>query len=177
MPKRSLSFVSPYNKYIYLMGIESKTIQYLLDNDISIATAESCTGGLLAAKLTAQPGISQIYQSGFITYSNEAKIKHLKVSVSTLKKHGAVSRQVCAQMCFNLQKITKSQITFSTTGVAGPGGGTKLKPVGLVYVGVCYQKNIYVEQLKFKSTLSRIQIQRQTVRECFQMASDIIHGL
>ena len=159
------------------MSIESKTIQYLLDNNISIATAESCTGGLLAAKFTAQSGISQIYQSGFITYSNEAKIKHLKVSPSTLKKYGAVSRQVCSQMCFNLQKITKSQITFSTTGVAGPGGGTKLKPVGLVYVGICFQKNIYVEQLKFKSNLSRIQIQRQTVSECFQMASDIIHGL
>ena len=159
------------------MSIESKTIQYFLDNNISISTAESCTGGLLAAKFTAQSGISQIYQSGFITYSNEAKIKHLKVSPSTLKKYGAVSRQVCSQMCFNLQKITKSQITFSTTGVAGPGGGTKLKPVGLVYVGICYQKNIYVEQLKFKSNLSRIQIQRQTVSECFQMASDIIHGL
>ena len=116
------------------MSIESKTIQYLLDNNISISTAESCTGGLLAAKFTAQSGISQIYQSGFITYSNEAKIKHLKVSPSTLKKYGAVSRQVCSQMCFNLQRITKSQITFSTTGVAGPGGGTKLKPVGLVYV-------------------------------------------
>ena len=159
------------------MSIESKTIQYFLDNNISISTAESCTGGLLAAKFTAQSGISQIYQSGFITYSNEAKIKHLKVSPLTLKKYGAVSRQVCSQMCFNLQKITKSQITFSTTGVAGPGGGTKLKPVGLVYVGICYQKNIYVEQLKFKSNLSRIQIQRQTVSECFQMASDIIHGL
>jgi PncC family amidohydrolase len=159
------------------MSIESKTIQYLLDNNISISTAESCTGGLLAAKFTVQPGISQIYQSGFITYSNEAKIKHLKVSPSTLKKYGAVSRQVCSQMCFNLQKITKSQITFSTTGVAGPGGGTKLKPVGLVYVGIYYQKNIYVEQLKFKSSLSRIQIQRQTVRECFQMASEIIHGI
>ena len=159
------------------MSIESKTIQYFLDNNISISTAESCTGGLLAAKFTAQSGISQIYQSGFITYSNEAKIKHLKVSPSTLKKYGAVSRQVCSQMCFNLQKMTKSQITFSTTGVAGPGGGTKLKPVGLVYVGMCYQKNIYVEQLKFKSNLSRIQIQRQTVSECFQMANDIIHGL
>jgi PncC family amidohydrolase len=99
MPKRSLSFVSPYNKYIYLMGIESKTIQYLLDNDISIATAESCTGGLLAAKLTAQSGISQIYQSGFITYSNQAKIKHLKVSPLTLKK--TWSRQP-SSLCSNV---------------------------------------------------------------------------
>ena len=159
------------------MGIESKTIQILLENQISVSTAESCTGGLLASQFISIAGISQIYQTGLITYSNEAKMKHLKVKAMTLKNHGAVSRQVCSQMCYHLHKITKSQMTFATTGVAGPGGGTKTKPVGLVFIGIFYQKNIYVEQLKFKSSLSRIQIQRQTVRECFQMASDIIHGL
>ena len=159
------------------MSVESKTIQYLLDNKITIATAESCTGGLLASKLTAKAGISEIYQSGFITYSNEAKMKQLKVSASTLKNHGAVSRQVCAQMCFNLHKITKCQLTFSTTGVAGPGGGTKSKPIGMIFIGAYFNKNIYVEQLKFSSKLNRIQIQKGTVKQCFQMFSDIIHGI
>ena len=140
------------------MGIESKTIQILLDRQISVSTAESCTGGLLASQFTAKPGISKIFETGLITYSNDAKIKHLKVNPSTLKRQGAVSRQVCSQMCFNLHKITKSQMTFATTGVAGP-------------------KNIYVEQLSFSSRMTRLQIQKATVKECFQMASDIIHGL
>ena len=159
------------------MSVESKTIQLLLDQQISVSTAESCTGGLLASRFTSQAGISQIYQSGLITYSNEAKIKHLKVSPSSLKRHGAVSRQVCSQMCFNLHKITRSDLTFATTGVAGPGGGTKSKPVGLVYVGIYYQKNIHVAQLSFSSRMTRLQIQKGTVKECFLMASEIIHGL
>ena len=159
------------------MSVESKTIQFLLDQQISVSTAESCTGGLLASRFTSQAGISQIYQSGLITYSNEAKIKHLKVSPSSLKRHGAVSRQVCSQMCFNLHKITRSDLTFATTGVAGPGGGTKSKPVGLVYVGIYYQKNIHVAQLSFSSRTTRLQIQKGTVKECFSMASEIIHGL
>ena len=159
------------------MSVESKTIQFLLDQQISVSTAESCTGGLLASRFTSQAGISQIYQSGLITYSNEAKIKHLKVSPSSLKRHGAVSRQVCSQMCFNLHKITRSDLTFATTGVAGPGGGTKSKPVGLVYVGIYYQKNIHVAQLSFSSRMTRLQIQKGTVKECFLMASEIIHGL
>ena len=98
------------------MGIESKTIQILLDNQISVSTAESCTGGLLASQFISIAGISQIYQTGLITYSNEAKMKHLKVKAMTLKNHGAVSRQVCSQMCYHLHKITKSQMTFATTG-------------------------------------------------------------
>ena len=159
------------------MSVESKTIQLLLDQQISVSTAESCTRGLLASRFTSQAGISQIYQSGLITYSNEAKIKHLKVSPSSLKRHGAVSRQVCSQMCFNLHKITRSDLTFATTGVAGPGGGTKSKPVGLVYVGIYYQKNIHVAQLSFSSRMTRLQIQKGTVKECFLMASEIIHGL
>jgi len=159
------------------MGIESKTIELLLDRQISVSTAESCTGGLLASQFTAKAGISKIFETGLITYSNDAKMKHLKVNPSTLKRHGAVSRQVCSQMCFHLHKITKSQMTFATTGVAGPDGGTKAKPVGMVFVGLFFQKNIYVERLSFSSRMTRLQIQKATVKECFQMASDIIHGL
>ena len=159
------------------MNLESKIINFLINQSITISSAESCTGGLLASKFISHPGISKIYQSGFITYSNEAKMKNLKVAATTLKRHGAVSRQVCSQMCFNLHKITKSNLTISTTGVAGPTGGTKLKPVGLVYIGVYYKKNIYIEKLKFNSSTSRLLIQKGTVKECFQMIANIINGL
>jgi PncC family amidohydrolase len=159
------------------MKIESLIIKYLLDSKITLATAESCTGGLLAAAFTSYPGISAIYQHGVITYSNEVKSKLLKVSPDTLRRNGAVSRQVCAQMCFNLAKSSKCQMTLATTGVAGPGGGTKTKPVGLVYTGVCYQKTIYIKKLQFSSKLSRLQIQKGTVKECFLMIKEIIDGL
>ena len=159
------------------MKIESQIVKYLLNNKITLATAESCTGGLLAAAFTSYPGISAIYQHGVITYSNEAKNKLLKVSPETLRRNGAVSRQVCAQMCFNLAKSSKCQLTLATTGVAGPGGGTKTKPVGLVYAGVCYQKTIYIKKLQFSSKLSRLQIQKGTVKECFEMIKEITNGL
>ena len=159
------------------MKFESHIIQDLIKKKISIATAESCTGGLLAAAFTSYSGVSAIYQHGLITYSNEAKSKLLKVSPESLRRNGAVSRQVCAQMCFNLAKSSKCQLTVSTTGVAGPGGGTKTKPVGLVYVGVSYQKTIYIKKLQFSSKFSRLQIQKGTVKECFIMIKEIIDGL
>ena len=159
------------------MKFESHIIQYLIEHKITVATAESCTGGLLASVFTSYPGVSAIYQNGVITYSNEAKSKLLKVSPKSIRQNGAVSRQVCAQMCFNLAKISKCQLTLSTTGVAGPGGGTKTKPVGLVYAGVCYQKTIYIKKLQFLSKLSRLQIQKGTVKECFFMIKEILDGL
>ena len=150
------------------MSIESKTIRYLLDNKISVSTAESCTGGLLASKFTAISGISKIYESGFITYSDEAKIKYLKVSIASLKRHGAVSRQICSQMCFNLHKISKSHLTFSTTGIAGPGGGTKSKPVGLVYIGVKKGNKTQINKCLFKSK-KRSLIQKSTVNKALKL--------
>ena len=159
------------------MKFESRTIHYLIENKITVATAESCTGGLLAAAFTSYPGVSAIYQHGVITYSNEAKNKLLKVSPESLRRNGAVSRQVRAQMCFNLAKSSKCQLTLATTGVAGPGGGTKTKPVGLVYAGMCYQKTIYIKKLQFSSKLSRLQIQKGTVKECFEMIKEITDGL
>jgi PncC family amidohydrolase len=159
------------------MKFESRIINDLIQKKITVATAESCTGGLLAAAFTSYSGVSAIYQSGMITYSNDAKKQFLKVSPESLRRHGAVSRQVCAQMCFHLAKISKCQLTLATTGVAGPGGGTKTKPVGLVYAGVCYQKTIYVKKLQFSSKLSRLQIQKGTVKECFVMIKEILDGL
>jgi PncC family amidohydrolase len=159
------------------MKFESRIINDLIQKKITVATAESCTGGLLAAAFTSYSGVSAIYQSGMITYSNDAKKQFLKVSPESLRRHGAVSRQVCAQMCFHLAKISKCQLTLATTGVAGPGGGTKTKPVGLVYAGVCYQKTIFVKKLQFSSKLSRHQIQKGTVKECFIMIKEILDGL
>jgi len=159
------------------MKFESRIINDLIQKKITVATAESCTGGLLAAAFTSYSGVSAIYQSGMITYSNDAKKQFLKVSPESLRRHGAVSRQVCAQMCFHLAKISKCQLTLATTGVAGPGGGTKTKPVGLVYAGVCYQKTIFVKKLQFASKLSRLQIQKGTVKECFIMIKEILDGL
>ena len=159
------------------MKFESRIINDLIQKKITVATAESCTGGLLAAAFTSYSGVSAIYQSGMITYSNDAKKQFLKVSPESLRRHGAVSRQVCAQMCFHLAKISKCQLTLATTGVAGPGGGTKTKPVGLVYAGVCYQKTIFVKKLQFASKLSRLQIQKGTVKECFIMIKEIFDGL
>ena len=159
------------------MNFNQKIVSLLEKKKLKLALAESCTGGLLAAAFTSYPGVSAIYQNGMITYSNEAKSKFLKVSPETLHRNGAVSRQVCAQMCFNLAKISKCQLTLSTTGVAGPGGGTKTKPVGLVYAGVCYQKSIYIKKLQFSSQLTRLQIQKGTVKECFLMIEEIIDGL
>jgi len=157
------------------MSKESRVIQQLIQKGISVSTAESCTGGLIAAAFTAVSGVSKIYHSGIVTYSNEAKEKLLKVKKTSLKKYGAVSREVCSQMCFNLHKISKSQLTISTTGVAGPSGGTKLKPVGTVVTGIYFQKNIYIHKLMFNSKLSRLQIQKRTVQEVFALIHQIIN--
>ena len=155
------------------MSVVSKTIKYLLDKNISVSTAESCTGGLLAAEFTAVSGISKIYKTGLITYSNDSKIKNLKVKPSTIKRYGAVSRQVCAQMCLHLHKISKSQLTFSTTGVAGPNGGTKDKPVGLVYIGLTKRNKTIVSKNYFKKK-DRNSIQNKTVEKCIKLIQDII---
>ena len=159
------------------MASESKIILELLDQDIQIATAESCTGGLLASAFTKYSGISTIYQTGLVTYSNESKVRYLKVKPETLNKYGAVSHQVCSQMCFHLAKISKADLTIATTGVAGPNGGTPLKPVGLVFAGLYYQKQIYIKKLSFPSNSSRSYIQKGTVKECFQMIKEVIDGL
>jgi PncC family amidohydrolase len=158
------------------MSKESRVIQQLIQKGISVSTAESCTGGLIAAEFTAVSGVSKIYHSGIVTYSNEAKEKLLKVKKTSLKKYGAVSSEVCSQMCFNLHKISKSQLTISTTGVAGPSGGTKLKPVGTVYVGIYFHKNIYIHKLMFSPKLTRLQIQKGTVKEVFALIQQTIHG-
>ena len=145
----------------------------LINKKLTISVAESCTGGLLASNLTKLPNSSKYFQMGLITYSNEAKTKILKVNRNIIKKYGAVSKECCEEMVKNLSKISKSKINVSITGIAGPGGGSKLKPVGLVYIGIKTGKYLLILENKFKSR-NRSSIQKNTVREVLKKITKII---
>ena len=139
----------------------------LIKKKITISVAESCTGGLLAYNLTKLANSSKYFQMGLTTYSNQAKIKILKVNKNIIQKHGAVSKECCKAMVQNLSKISKSKINVSITGIAGPGGGTKEKPVGLVYVGINKGKYTSINKYVFKSK-NRANIQSLTVKKVIQ---------
>ena len=146
-----------------------KTLIKLLNKKkLKISLAESCTGGLLASSITSISGASKVFNLGFVTYSNQAKIKVLKVNKNIIKKHGAVSYECCSAMIKNLSKISKANINVSITGIAGPKGGTKEKPVGLVYIGVKKGHKIQVNKCLFK-TKSRSSIQKATVRKALNL--------
>ena len=140
----------------------------LIDKKLTISVAESCTGGLLANNLTKLANSSKYFQMGLITYSNEAKIKILKVNRNIIKKYGAVSKECCEAMLKNLSKISKSKINVSITGIAGPGGGTKDKPVGLVYIGIKMGRHLLILKNKFKSE-NRNLIQKLTVKKIIKV--------
>ena len=145
----------------------------LIDKKLTISVAESCTGGLLASNLTKLANSSKYFQMGLITYSNEAKIKILKVNRNVIKKYGAVSKECCVEMVKNLSKISKSKINVSITGVAGPGGGTKDKPVGLVYISIKKEDRIIIIKNIFTQK-SRRNIQSSTVKKIIQKILKII---
>ena len=123
----------------------------LIKKKLKVSFVESCTGGLLSSSITSISGSSKIFNLGFVTYSNEAKINILKVPKKVISKYGAVSKECCLSMVKNLSKISKANIYISITGIAGPKGGTKLKPVGLVYIGVKKGNKINIKEKKFKS--------------------------
>ena len=143
-------------------------IKLLLQKKLKISLAESCTGGLLASSITSISGASKIFSLGLITYSNEAKIKILKVNKNIIKKYGAVSHECCSAMVKNLSKISKANINVSITGIAGPKGGTKEKPVGLVYIGVKKGNKIQVNKCLFNAK-NRSSIQKATVRKALNL--------
>ena len=145
----------------------------LIKKKLTISVAESCTGGLLAHNLTKLANSSKYFQMGLTTYSNEAKIKILKVNKNVIKKYGAVSKECCKSMVQNLSKISKSKINVSITGIAGPGGASNNKPVGLVYIGIQKDKTIFIKKNKFKSK-NRNSIQKSTVREVVKIISNLI---
>ena len=143
-------------------------IKTLIKKKLKISVAESCTGGLLASSITAFSGASKIFNLGLITYSNQAKIKLLKVNKNIIKKYGAVSPECCFEMVKNLSKISKANINISITGIAGPKGGTIQKPVGLVYIGLKKGNKIQVNKCLFKSK-KRSSIQKATVKKALNL--------
>ena len=149
-----------------------KTIKYLIENNISIATAESCTGGLIAKTITDFSGVSQIYAEGYVTYSNEAKIKNLGVKRETLEAYGAVSENTAREMADGVRKKSGAVIGVSSTGIAGPGGGTPSKPVGLVYIACSTDKGCTVQKLRLSG--NRDEVRNKTVSEVFTLISDSI---
>ena len=145
----------------------------LIKKRLTISVAESCTGGLLAHNLTKLANSSKYFQMGLTTYSNQAKIKILKINKKIIKKYGAVSEECCKSMVQNLNKISKSKINVSITGIAGPGGASKNKPVGLVYIGIKKGKTVLIEKNKFKSK-NRNSIQKLTVRKVIKIILNLI---
>ena len=143
-------------------------IKLLIRKKIKISVVESCTGGLLASSITSTSGASKIFSLGLITYSNQAKIKILKVNKNIIKRFGAVSYECCYAMVNNLSKISKTNINVSITGIAGPRGGTKKKPVGLVYIGLKKGNKIQIIKCLFKSK-KRSSIQKATVKKALNL--------
>jgi len=143
-------------------------IRLFIRKKIKLSIAESCTGGLLASTITSISGASKIFNLGLVTYSNQAKIKILKVNKSIIRKYGAVSYECCYAMVNNLSKISKASINVSITGIAGPKGGTKKKPVGLVYIGVKKGNKIEITRCLFKNK-KRSLIQKATVKKALNL--------
>ena len=140
-------------------------IKKLSKKKLKISFAESCTGGLLSSTITSVNGSSKVFNLGLVTYSNQSKIKVLKVSKKIIRKYGAASEQVCKAMAKNVSKIGKTNMSVSVTGIAGPNGGTRKKPVGLVYVGIKKGNKISIKKYLFKNK-GRSYIQKATVNKC-----------
>tara|TARA_B100001123_G_scaffold381508_1_gene451964 strand:+ start:128 stop:592 length:465 start_codon:yes stop_codon:yes gene_type:complete len=145
-----------------------KIIKKLKRKKMKIAVAESCTGGMLSSTITSVSGSSKVFNLGLVTYSNESKIKVLKISKKIIRKYGAVSEQVCKAMVKNVSKIGRTNISVSVTGIAGPKGATRKKPVGLVYVGIKKDSKIIVKKYLFKNK-GRSYIQNSTVNKCLKL--------
>ena len=153
--------------------ISQKIVRLLKKKRLKISFAESCTGGLLSSTITSVSGASKVFTMGLLTYSNQAKTSILKVPKQIIKKHGAVSMQCCLSMLNNLSKISKSKICVSITGIAGPSGGTKKKPVGLVYVGIKKRNKIKIHKYLFKNK-GRSYIQKATIRKSLGLILNIL---
>jgi len=152
----------------------SKKIVYLLiKKRIKISFAESCTGGLLSSVITSISGSSKVFTLGLVTYSNQSKINILGVPKKTIMNHGAVSYETCLSMVKNLNKISKTNISISITGVSGPSGGTKLKPVGLVYIGIKKGNKTLIKKYLFKNKKRNL-IQNATVNKALNLILSFI---
>ena len=149
-----------------------KIIDKLIKSNTSVSVAESCTGGQLSKLFTDIPGVSKIFNMGLITYSNKSKTKILKIPSQIIKKYGSVSTEVASIMCLNLHKISGSKLCISTTGIAGPNGATKKKPIGLVFIGIKYKKKLIVIKKIFNGNRKKIQI--NTVKTAIKEINNLI---
>jgi len=153
--------------------ISQKVVRLLTKKNLKISFAESCSGGLLSSSITSISGSSKVFNFGFITYSNQSKINILKVPKKIISKYGAVSHQTCFSMVKYLSRISKSDIFVSITGVAGPKGGTKQKPVGLVFIGIKRGNKTIIKKNLFKNK-NRNSIQRSAVNQALKMILNIV---
>ena len=155
------------------MSLNKKIISLIKRKKMKLAITESCTGGMLSSSITSVSGSSKVFTMGLITYSNQAKKSILKINQKIIKKYGAVSVQCCLAMVNNLNKISKSEVCVSITGIAGPKGGSKQKPVGLVYIGIRIGKKVIVNKCNFKNK-GRAYIQKQTVKKSLNLLLKLI---
>ena len=155
------------------MNFNKKIVSFLKRKKFKLAIAESCTGGMLSSAITSVSGSSKVFTMGLVTYSNQAKTSILKIPNQIIKKNGAVSVQCCLAMINNLSKISKAKVCISITGIAGPKGGSKQKPVGLVYIGVKIGKKVVVNKCNFKNN-GRTFIQRQTVKKALNLLGNLV---
>jgi len=150
-----------------------KIITKLKKKKINLSVAESCTGGMLAQIITSVSGASQVFSFGIVTYSNQSKIKYLKVPYKIIKNNGAVSEECCRSMLLNLAKISKAKLNLAITGIAGPNGGTKQKPVGLVYIGIKKNEKIEITKYLFLKK-SRENIRKNSVIKSLELIKKFI---
>ena len=156
-----------------MKNLANKLVKKLIQKKLKISFAESCTGGMLSSTITSVSGSSRVFHLGLVTYSNKVKIDILKVPKQIITKHGAVSKECCLSMVKNLSFISKANISVSITGIAGPNGGTKFKPVGLVYIGIKKGNKIIIKENLFKNK-NRISIQKATVITSLKILNKII---
>jgi len=156
-----------------MKNLVNKLVKKLIKKKIKISFAESCTGGMLSSTITSVSGSSKVFNLGLVTYSNKVKIDILKVPKKIIAKYGAVSKECCLSMVKNLSKISKANISVSITGIAGPNGGTNLKPIGLVYIGIKKGNKIIIKKNLFKSR-NRILIQKASVVASLKIINKII---
>ena len=155
------------------MSLNKNIISLIKRKKMKLAIAESCTGGMLSSAITSVSGSSKVFTMGLVTYSNQAKTNVLKVPQKIIKKYGAVSVQCCLSMVNNLSKISNSKACISITGIAGPKGGSKQKPIGLVYIGIKIGKKVMVNKCNFKNK-GRVFIQKQTVKKTLNLLTQLI---
>ena len=155
------------------MTLNKELVSLLKRKKLNIALAESCSGGMLSSNITSVSGSSKVFTMGLITYSNQAKVNILKVPNNIIKRYGAVSDKCCLFMVNNLRKISKAKVCVSITGIAGPKGGSKKKPVGLVYIGIKIGKKVVINKYNFKNK-GRVFIQKQTVKKSLNLLCQLI---